>query len=97
MTIAQIVYDNERSFGYTDDDIHSKVSNISGYCLLDAQFEWARSCVFGKQWTTASTPVLVHLRQLSPGDWAYAAALQLCTGDSCVGKLMPFSAKLLDV
>ncbi len=25
MTIAQIVYDNERSFGYNDEDIHSKV------------------------------------------------------------------------
>lgn len=25
MTIAQIVYDNERSFGYNDNDIHSKV------------------------------------------------------------------------
>ena len=25
MTIAQIVYDNERSFGYNDKDIHSKV------------------------------------------------------------------------
>jgi hypothetical protein len=25
MTIAQIVYDNERSFGYNDQDIHSKV------------------------------------------------------------------------
>jgi hypothetical protein len=25
MTIAQIVYDNERSFGYDDEDIHSKV------------------------------------------------------------------------
>jgi hypothetical protein len=26
MTIAQIVYDNERSFGFSDEDIHSKVS-----------------------------------------------------------------------
>lgn len=25
MSIAQIVYDNEKSFGYTDDDIHAKV------------------------------------------------------------------------
>jgi hypothetical protein len=25
MTIAQIVYDNERSFGYNEEDIHSKV------------------------------------------------------------------------
>lgn len=25
MTIAQIVYDNERSFGYNDEDIHNKV------------------------------------------------------------------------
>ena len=25
MTIAQIVYDNELSFGYTDEDIHKKV------------------------------------------------------------------------
>jgi len=25
MTIAQIVYDNERSFGYNDQDIHNKV------------------------------------------------------------------------
>lgn len=26
MSIAQIVYDNEKSFGYTDDDIHAKVN-----------------------------------------------------------------------
>lgn len=25
MTISQIVYDNERSFGYSDDDIQDKV------------------------------------------------------------------------
>lgn len=25
MTIAQIVYDNELSFGYTDEEIHKKV------------------------------------------------------------------------
>lgn len=25
MTIAQIVYDNELSFGYTDEEIHEKV------------------------------------------------------------------------
>ncbi|KAI0272658.1 serine dehydratase alpha chain-domain-containing protein [Gloeopeniophorella convolvens] len=28
MTIAQIVYDNERSFGYTDEDIHNKLMRI---------------------------------------------------------------------
>ncbi|KAL1747919.1 serine dehydratase alpha chain-domain-containing protein [Schizophyllum fasciatum] len=28
MTIAQIVYDNEKSFGYTDDEIHEKILNI---------------------------------------------------------------------
>ncbi|KAF5337754.1 hypothetical protein D9757_014973 [Collybiopsis confluens] len=28
MTIAQIVYDNEKSFGYSDEDIHDKISNI---------------------------------------------------------------------
>ncbi|KAF8920731.1 serine dehydratase alpha chain-domain-containing protein [Mucidula mucida] len=28
MSIAQIVYDNERSFGYTDDDIHTKILRI---------------------------------------------------------------------
>lgn len=28
MTIAQIVYDNERSFGYSEDDIHDKVRRI---------------------------------------------------------------------
>jgi L-serine deaminase len=28
MTIAQIVYDNERSFGYTDDDIHTRIMRI---------------------------------------------------------------------
>ncbi|TFK71625.1 L-serine ammonia-lyase [Pluteus cervinus] len=30
MTIAQIVYDNERYFGYTDDDIHFKIMQIWG-------------------------------------------------------------------
>lgn len=28
MTIAQIVHDNEKSFGYTDEDIHSKIMKI---------------------------------------------------------------------
>jgi hypothetical protein len=28
MTIAQIVYDNERFFGYNDEDIHSKVRSM---------------------------------------------------------------------
>ncbi|KAJ7576787.1 L-serine ammonia-lyase [Mycena floridula] len=28
MTIAQIVFDNERSFGYTEDDIHEKIFRI---------------------------------------------------------------------
>ncbi|KAF9457198.1 serine dehydratase alpha chain-domain-containing protein [Collybia nuda] len=28
MTIAQIVYDNEKFFGYSDDDIHSKIMKI---------------------------------------------------------------------
>lgn len=28
MTIAQIVYDNELSFGYTPDDIHRKIQRI---------------------------------------------------------------------
>ncbi|KAJ3970113.1 serine dehydratase alpha chain-domain-containing protein [Lentinula raphanica] len=28
MTIAQIVYDNEKSFGYSDEDIHQKISRI---------------------------------------------------------------------
>ncbi|KAF8998605.1 L-serine ammonia-lyase [Cyathus striatus] len=28
MTIAQIVYDNEKYFGYTDEDIHSKIMRI---------------------------------------------------------------------
>jgi len=31
MTIAQIVYDNELSFGYTDEEIHEKVwESITG-------------------------------------------------------------------
>ena len=29
MTIAQIVYDNELSFGYTDEEIHDKVHGKS--------------------------------------------------------------------
>lgn len=29
MTIAQIVYDNELSFGYTDEEIHDKVARVS--------------------------------------------------------------------
>ena len=28
MTIAQIVYDNELSFGYTDEEIHDKVWRV---------------------------------------------------------------------
>ena len=33
ITIAQIVYDNERYFGYTDNDIHDKVHSL-GVCRL---------------------------------------------------------------
>ena len=33
MTIAQIVYDNEKSFGYTDDEIHEKVGMFRGSFL----------------------------------------------------------------
>lgn len=28
LTISQIVYSNELSFGYTDDDIHEKIGKI---------------------------------------------------------------------
>ena len=36
MTIAQIVYDNELSFGYTDEEIHMKVQTpIVGFPTRD--------------------------------------------------------------
>ena len=37
MTIAQIVYDNELSFGYTDEDIHEKVMQfvLQSICVAD--------------------------------------------------------------
>ena len=39
MTIAQIVYDNEKSFGYTDDEIHEKVGSfVTSRYLLDTEF-----------------------------------------------------------
>jgi L-serine deaminase len=34
MTIAQIVHDNEKYFGYTEEDIHSKVGTRQSFHIL---------------------------------------------------------------
>ncbi|GAW08126.1 l-serine partial [Lentinula edodes] len=39
MTIAQIVYDNEKSFGYSDEDIHKKIFRIWLALTLGSSFE----------------------------------------------------------
>ncbi|KAF9268964.1 L-serine ammonia-lyase [Marasmius fiardii PR-910] len=58
MTIAQIVYDNEKSFGYTDDDIHSKIFRI--WSVMD-------ECILTGVSTHATTlPGRLGLRRRAP-------------------------------
>ncbi|KAJ4473738.1 serine dehydratase alpha chain-domain-containing protein [Lentinula aciculospora] len=58
MTIAQIVYDNEKSFGYSDEDIHKKIFRI--WSVMD-------ECI--RTGVTASAPTLpgrLGLRRRAP-------------------------------
>ncbi|KAI3621332.1 l-serine dehydratase [Moniliophthora roreri] len=58
MTIAQIVYDNEKSFGYTDDDIHNKIFHI--WSVMD-------ECIHTGVSSTATTlPGRLGLRRRAP-------------------------------
>jgi len=58
MTIAQIVYDNERSFGYNDEDIHSKLMRI--WAVMD---DCIRSGVHTRETTL---PGRLGLRRRAP-------------------------------
>lgn len=58
MTIAQIVYDNEKSFGYTDEDIHAKVMRI-----FDVMDDCIRTGVMAKEPTL---PGRLGLRRRAP-------------------------------
>lgn len=58
MTIAQIVYDNERSFGYNDQDIHSKLMRI--WAVMD---DCIRSGVHTRETTL---PGRLSLRRRAP-------------------------------
>ncbi|KAF8479720.1 serine dehydratase alpha chain-domain-containing protein [Russula ochroleuca] len=58
MTIAQIVYDNERSFGYKDDDIHDKLMRI--WAVMD---DCIRSGVHTRETTL---PGRLGLRRRAP-------------------------------
>ncbi|KAK7445476.1 hypothetical protein VKT23_014894 [Stygiomarasmius scandens] len=58
MTIAQIVYDNEKSFGYTDQDIHDKIFRI--WTVMD---ECIRT---GVSATDAKLPGRLGLRRRAP-------------------------------
>ncbi|KAF9078109.1 L-serine ammonia-lyase [Rhodocollybia butyracea] len=58
MTIAQIVYDNERSFGYSDDDIHNKILRI--WSVMD-------DCIrTGVSSTSPTLPGRLGLRRRAP-------------------------------
>ncbi|KAG7093856.1 hypothetical protein E1B28_007494 [Marasmius oreades] len=58
MTIAQVVYDNEKSFGYTDDDIHAKIFRI--WSVMD-------ECILTGVSTHATTlPGRLGLRRRAP-------------------------------
>ncbi|KAK1229618.1 hypothetical protein PQX77_007311 [Marasmius sp. AFHP31] len=58
MTIAQIVYDNEKSFGYTDDEIHAKIFRI--WSVMD-------ECIRTGVSTNATTlPGRLGLRRRAP-------------------------------
>ena len=67
MTIAQIVYDNEMHFGYTDQEVHDKVGSLlcqyatartySIFVLCPSSFE------YGASWTTASALVYPRPKQ----------------------------------
>jgi len=71
MTIAQIVYDNERSFGYDDEDIHNKLMRI--WAVMD---DCIRSGVHTRETTLPGrlglrrrAPILYHrlMRGFYPG------------------------------
>ncbi|TRM65258.1 serine dehydratase alpha chain-domain-containing protein [Schizophyllum amplum] len=58
MTIAQIVWDNEKSFGYSDDDIHEKILNI--WHVMD-------DCIrAGVSSTERTLPGRLNLRRRAP-------------------------------
>lgn len=67
MTIAQIVYDNELSFGYTDEEIHDKVTVQPLFAphMAKNRFRYSES---GRSWTTASGQECPRLRRPFPGD-----------------------------
>ncbi|KAJ7604046.1 L-serine ammonia-lyase [Mycena polygramma] len=58
MTIAQIVWDNEKSFGYSDDDIHAKIQRI--WSVMD---ECIRN---GVSSTETTLPGRLQLRRRAP-------------------------------
>ena len=70
MTIAQIVYDNELSFGYTDEEIHEKVASGSAFFRFTTD-PCFRSLGSGRSWMTASGRECRHLRRLFPEDLVY--------------------------
>ncbi|KAJ7623403.1 serine dehydratase alpha chain-domain-containing protein [Roridomyces roridus] len=58
MTIAQIVWDNEKSFGYSDDEIHSKITKI--WSVMD-------DCIrAGVSSTETTLPGRLGLRRRAP-------------------------------
>ncbi|KAJ7132041.1 L-serine ammonia-lyase [Mycena epipterygia] len=58
MTIAQIVWDNEKAFGYSDDDIHSKIMRI--WSVMD-------DCIrTGVSSTETTLPGRLRLRRRAP-------------------------------
>jgi hypothetical protein len=73
MTIARIAYDNELSFGYTDDEINGKVADRGGHriCrLIDLPFSSSKS---GRSWTIASEQGCRRLRKHFPEGLGYTA------------------------
>ncbi|KAJ6504812.1 L-serine ammonia-lyase [Mycena vitilis] len=58
MTIAQIVWDNEKSFGYSDDDIHAKIQRL--WSVMD---ECIRN---GVSSTETTLPGRLQLRRRAP-------------------------------
>jgi L-serine deaminase len=58
MTIAQIVWDNERSFGYSDEEVHAKIMRI--WSVMD---ECIRT---GVSSTETTLPGRLQLRRRAP-------------------------------
>jgi hypothetical protein len=93
MTIAQIVFDNERSFGLSEDEILGKVrpSLALRSRSPDAYPHPRSSAASGPSWTTASARACTRPSRRCPAACACAAGRRCSTADSCAGASAPLA------